>query len=445
MQSRILLKSGGDSDGRLMADSAWHLQKLNMGTFPTRRSKVVLFVLEALNSVAVGLYYTYLFWFMQERFGYGDRENLAIAALNGLIYTFCAWQGGRLGQRLGYLPTLLVGTVVMVVCLAAAILVDAASLTQSTAGWQVFVLSIWTLGVSVTWPALEAMVTDGEAPQQLPRMVGRYNVTWASGWAVAYFGGGAMLEGLGLRSVFVIPLIIHVVQIGLILRLRSQGRPAAEAGCSGPSDQQDAPRAHLPHPDSGLFRKMGWIANPFAYLAITALVPVIPSLASEHGLNPTWAGIFCSTWFFARLAAFVVLWQWPAWHYRFRWLFGSMVLLIVSFAGILFSSTLLSLFGCQILFGLAVGLIYYSSLYYSMDAGDQKGEHGGIHEAAIGAGIFAGPAIGYLALVALPDSPHADTWAVSAALCLGAVWLAAARYGSRSNAVPPALQKNPCA
>ncbi|MFM1941456.1 MAG: hypothetical protein RI897_438 [Verrucomicrobiota bacterium] len=414
-----------------------------MGNIPTRRSKVAFFALEALNSVAVGLYYTYLFWFMQERFGYGDRENLAVAALNGLIYTFCAWQGGRLGQRLGYLPTLLLGSAAMSLCLAAALVVDGSSFTRNISGWQVLVLSIWTLGVSVTWPALEAMVTDGEEPKELPRMVGRYNVTWASGWAVAYFGGGAMLEHLGLRSVFWIPLGIHVVQIAVILRLRSKSGLIHPAEAQASSTRDEAVPIHPPHPDSGLFRKLGWIANPFAYLAITALVPVIPSLASKHGLNPTWAGIFCSTWFFARLAAFLVLWQWPAWHYRFRWLFGSMLLLIVSFAGILFSTTLSALFGCQILFGLAVGLIYYSSLYYSMDAGDQKGEHGGIHEAAIGAGIFAGPAIGYLALVALPESPRADTWAVSAALCLGAVWLAAAYRRHRSVRITSVPQQNP--
>ncbi len=38
-----------------------------------------------------------------------------------------------------------------------------------------------------------------------------------------------------------------------------------------------------------------------------------------------------------------------------------------------------------------------------MDASDAKSEHGGIHEAAIGAGNCVGPAIGAAALQFLPQ------------------------------------------
>jgi len=73
----------------------------------------------------------------------------------------------------------------------------------------------------------------------------------------------------------------------------------------------------------------------------------------------------------------------------------------------------------QLVLGWAVGLIYYSSLFYSMDASDTKGEHGGLHEAAIGIGIFSGPAIGALALRLAPQQAHASAWAVSGVLTLG--------------------------
>ena len=57
----------------------------------------------------------------------------------------------------------------------------------------------------------------------------------------------------------------------------------------------------------------------------------------------------------------------------------------------------------QTVFGLAVGLLYYSSLFYSMDVGETKGEHGGIHEAAIGAGNATGPAMAAAALAVFPE------------------------------------------
>ena len=95
------------------------------------------------------------------------------------------------------------------------------------------------------------------------------------------------------------------------------------------------------------------------------------------------AGFCCSLWCFSRLGAFWVLWRWAGWHYRFRWLLVAYIALVGTFAAIVMAPNLPILVLAQLAFGVAVGLIYYSSLFYSMDHGDTKGEHGGIHEAAI--------------------------------------------------------------
>jgi len=81
----------------------------------------------------------------------------------------------------------------------------------------------------------------------------------------------------------------------------------------------------------------------------------------------------------------------------------------------------------QILFGGAIGLIYYSSLFYSMDVGETKGEHGGIHEAAIGLGNFAGPAMGAMSLYLWPHQANGGAFAVSGLLILGLGGLLAIR------------------
>ena len=54
-----------------------------------------------------------------------------------------------------------------------------------------------------------------------------------------------------------------------------------------------------------------------------------------------------------------------------------------------------------------------------MDASDSTSEHGGIHEAAIGAGNCLGPAIGAAALWLAPQSTNASAWAVSGLLAAG--------------------------
>jgi predicted MFS family arabinose efflux permease len=124
-------------------------------------------------------------------------------------------------------------------------------------------------------------------------------------------------------------------------------------------------------------------------------------------------------WFFGRFGAFALLWQWRGWHYRCRWLFGAFGLLIASLATILLAQQLWLVIGAQIFFGLATGLLYYSSLFYSMDVGEASSEHGGLHEAFIGAGICLGPATGAAALTLAPQSPNAATWAVSSLLTVG--------------------------
>jgi MFS family permease len=180
------------------------------------------------------------------------------------------------------------------------------------------------------------------------------------------------------------------------------------------------------------FQRMAWLANPFAYIAINTLLAVLPGIAAKFSLSPMFAGFACSLWCFVRFFAFILLWQWTGWHYRFRWLAGAFTLLIVSFATILVVHSLAAVLIAQIFFGAAIGLIYYSSLFYAMDASETKSEHGGIHEAAIGVGNCLGPAAGAAALWFMPQNPSGGAWAVSGLLTLGLgglLWLRKQKVG----------------
>jgi hypothetical protein len=182
---------------------------------------------------------------------------------------------------------------------------------------------------------------------------------------------------------------------------------------------------------------MAWLANPFACVAAFTLLAMIPTLARDLGLSPTSAGLYCSIWFFARLAAFIILWKWSAWHYRFRWLLGGYVTLLIGFVMILTARDLFWLSIGQVSFGWAVGLLYYSSLYYSMDVGSTRAKNGGIHEAAMGAGNFIGPGVGAVGLLLAPHSPHASTWAVVGLLTMGLFGMAGLRLRFDRRAAEP--------
>jgi MFS family permease len=174
---------------------------------------------------------------------------------------------------------------------------------------------------------------------------------------------------------------------------------------------------------------MAWLANPFAYLAINTVVAVIPTLAHRLELTVVQAGVFCSIWLFVRTGSFLLMWLWPGWHYRFRWLLTAYLMLALSFVIMLVSGNLWIVIAAQMAFGFALGLIYCSSLYYSMDVGTaSKGEHGGFHEAMIGAGSFTGPAISAAGAYFFPSTANASTWTPAGLLVIGLAGLMWLRF-----------------
>ena len=383
-----------------------------------RQLKAGYLSLAALNTFATCYYSNYLFFLLRDRFGFGNRENLWVSALHGLIYTVAAVQCGKFAQRRGYVLSLKLGFI----GLAALMLIGA--FLEGVVG-LIVLLGVYSVVLLLTWPALEALVSERESQAGTLQMVGIYNCTWAGAAAVAYFTGGKLYEAFGRGAIFWLPAALFFGQFLLLLWLEKHHAAALAATPEPPREAHHTPEAvAFKQPvKPRAFLKMAWLANPFAYIAINTLLAVMPGIAQRLELSPTRVGLFCSVWLFGRVAAFALLWQWPGWHYRFRWLLGSFLLLIGSIVSILLARELWIIILAQVFFGLATGLIYYSSLFYSMDAGDSKGEHGGLHEAFIGAGICFGPAFGAAALQLAPHNPNAGTWAVTGLLLCGLVAL----------------------
>jgi len=389
------------------------------------RVKTGFFVLEAMNSFGTVYYAYYLFFFMNKEFGFGNKANLALAALYGGIYTISSWLGGRVAPSLGYFNALKLGFGTM----AAALLVGS---HVGSASGQIVVMAATVMGMCLTWPTLEALISEGEPLRNLPRMVGIYNVVWSGTGALAYFTGGAMLEKLGERSMFYVPATLFIIQVVITFWLQARVRageaaPGSVAEASPKPESFDEPLNPRPIARAKMFQRMAWLANPFAYIAINTLIAVMPGLADKMKLSTMTAGFCCSVWCFARVAAFLWLWKWEGWHYRFRWLLAAYVGLLVTFTTILLAPNLAVLVVTQIVLGGALGLIYYSSLFYSMDASETKSAHGGIHEAAIGLGNFLGPGLGAASLHFFPQSPNSGSIAVSALLAAGLAGLVAIR------------------
>jgi MFS family permease len=369
-------------------------------------AKSLFYLIELINCYASVYYSNFLFFYLRRTFGFGEVENLLTAALGGFIYIIASWQGGKLAQRYGCIRMIYLGSCGVILSLALGMIL-------TTATTQVMVFCLWTVGVCFIWPALETLVSE-RAGAELPKMVGIYNVTWAGGGAVGYFTAGILIEKLGMASLFWLPLGLTVVELAIL--------PFAARWLKKENHRQCHAEPLTPavcESDTKRFLRMAWIANPFSYVAINTVIPLIPSIAEKLSLSTGMAGIVCSLWMFARLVAFAAFWRWTFWHYRFRWLAGSFLLMIVCFFGFLMSKSIGLLLVAQVGFGLSIGLIYYSSLYYSMNVTENHGSNAGLHEAMIGAGLFFGPAFGAATLYLVPTAIGIGAWSVGGLLCVG--------------------------
>ena len=379
-------------------------------------AKILIFLIEFLNCYAAIYYSNFIFFYLRRAFGFGEAENLLTAAAGGFVYVIAAWLGGKSAQRYGCIRAF---------CLGACGVISAMILgmTFPIPAVQVAVYCLWTLGICFTWPSLETLISD-KAGGQLPRVVGIYNVIWAGGAALAYFTAGMLIEKLGMVSVFWIPLGITAAELALAL---CAARWVIKENNQRHQQETPAPAVSSPS-EAKRFLYMAWLCSPFSYVAINTIIPLIPSIAAKLNLSTGMAGVVCSLWMFARLVAFVSLWQWRGWHYHFRWLAGSYLIMIVSFLGILMAKSVLLLLAAQSGFGLSIGLIYYSSLYYSMNVLKNQAANAGMHEAMIGAGLFLGPAFGAVTLYFLSSTIISGVCSVGGLLCAGFSGLLFMRY-----------------
>ena len=384
------------------------------------RVKILFYCIELINCYAAVYYSNFLFFYLKSTFGFGDVANLSTAALGGFVYIIASLQGGRLAQRYGALKLLIMGTCVVILSMMLGLIFS------GTVG-QITVYCFWTVGICLMWPALEILISE-RAGSSLPKMVGIYNVTWAVGGSISYFTAGLLIEKFGMTSLFWIPLGLTLIELSLMPI--ATGWLKQEHACEFDGQSLKPESCNV---ETGQFIKMAWIANPFSYVAINTVIPLIPSIAEKLSLSTGMAGVVCSVWMFARLTAFASFWQWTGWHYRFQWLAGSFFVMIVSFFGILMAQSVGFLLMAQVGFGFSIGLIYYSSLYYSMNVAENQGANAGVHEAMIGAGQFIGPAVGAAALYIVPAASGIGAWSVGGLLCIGLSGLFLVRHhGGRS-------------
>ncbi len=301
-----------------------------------------------------------------------------------VVYIAAAGIMGRLSDRVPRITLARLGTVVIF----AALLIMA--LSPGVAGLFAG-MPLAAVGLAMFWPALQAAVADADDAGRLGGNLGLFNVSWSVGKGSGFLFGGAILEHMGFNALFSTSMIL-IVSVALFLR----GAPRSlETDAAVPVPELETGEERLRAAGRRrVFLFMAWIANGTAFGVAATLNYHYPGFLDPLNLGSSLFGGFLGLIYFSQTATFLVLMRTNAWHYRLRPLLSLCVVLAAS----MFLLTALDRPGLILtlapVIGAAMGLAYYSSIYYSLHAAASRGRNTGLHEAIIGSGALLLPLLG---------------------------------------------------
>ena len=345
-----------------------------------------ILTLTFLESFATILYEKAAYFYCHQRLGFSNAANLALALVFGLLYVAGAMSSHRVSRRLGERRALLLTVVVQLATFAA---VGTWPVTGVLFGGAVVMGMLFGL----KWPVIESYVSAGHTPAAAAGAVGRFSLSWASAVPISLAVAGPLIDWQPW-AIFYLGVALSVLSVGLIASLPA--RPA-----------------HLPHdhpdrPDSARLRRLALLTRAARwqmlanYSSMWMLAALLPDIFDRLGFGVETSAALSGVLDVARVAAFAVLGFWTAWHGRRSGLVRSMAFLAAGFVLVLSGGNVLVVVAGELLFGWAVGEVYYAALYYAMVVQNASVEAGGGHEGLIGLGFALGPAAGLVGVAAEP-------------------------------------------
>jgi hypothetical protein len=374
-----------------------------------RRHLTRVFTLEGLGSIGGNLLMFGIFFYMQQRFGWGARKNLLLSSAQGAVYIIGALSAYPLSLRihrrtlLFFFHAMMTATALAGACFPNPVLI-------------VVFLLIYVAFSAAQWPLLESLISTSATPAELSRRISIYNLVWSGTGAVTIALCGIVIAHFP-QGIFLATFAFHVASLGVLIRLRAPARsPTA---------------AHLhPEPELLVLRtlamRLSRIALPATFAVIYSLGALMPTLPVIKSAAPEIRTLLASVWMISRWFCFISLGATTWWHTRPRALLLAAMALLSAFLGITLIPSELSMILWQIALGAAMALIYCASLYFGMVLSEGSTAQNSFHEALVGVGCVLGPGSGALAEIFRPGNSHASVIAIGSILwisVLAAAWI----------------------
>jgi MFS family permease len=297
--------------------------------------------------------------------------------------------------------------------------------------------------LSLFWPSVQASVADRSDLQQLQTHLGRFNLSWSTGKGTGFLLGGLLVTTFGAASTFTVAACIafvifvllpqsgaeaHGGPIDALLHRSTAGAeidaemsstaaalhaaagdapPASPSGVSSATEATAwladvaAPSAPETAADvaeldarAPLFRRLAWAANCAAFGLGATLTYHYPRVVQERGWSPRTFGLFLGFVYLTQTLTFAILMLRPeAWRFRRLRLYLPQLVMLFGALSLPFADRGRLLI-TAVVFGIGLGICYYSSIYYSLHTHTRRGRNAGVHETLIGLGSMLVPLLG---------------------------------------------------
>lgn len=360
--------------------------------------------IEALTSVSVNLLLNGVAFLMTSRYGFTVKQNLWLMMTLAAAYAIGALAAGNIARRFSKPATLLGMQFVM---LALLIPLALAGLGMIGSIWLFIPLLVAAMMVStLTWPMIESILTENCDPRTMSRRITMYNLSWSVTSVIVIAAYGTLLQ-FWPSGPLLLPIISHFLCLVLALLLRHL--------VSGQAPAQKEQPVHHAAPDADLLQSrvlalwLSRISLPASFVVANSLMAMYPTMPVATELGQA-GSLLASLWMGARVAMFALLGATTIWHHKPKWLLGGGILLLLSYLAIVVPGERLGIFAGaplwsvvaamaagEVVLGLMAGFVFSSSLYFGMVLSEGSTDHGGYHEALIGAGGVVGPGLAAVA------------------------------------------------
>ncbi len=246
------------------------------------------------------------------------------------------------------------------------------------------------IGMALFWPTYEAWLAEREGVGDLVRRITIFNLFWTVGITIGPMISSYLYKGTSPILTFYLAggfSLINWITLESQTIVNRKDLHSAEH-----SVLIEAP----PHAAHHIYLRIARIANFASWFSLGIVRHIAPKLTVEAGIPAMAFGNLMLVMGTTQLIGFLWLGTNRAarWHYRLPPLIGVQLLAIIAFLVIGLMPHGLYWTCAFAVIGLSGAVTYFSSMYYSLHAQQDKGNKSGGHEAVLGSGLLLGPFFG---------------------------------------------------